>query len=121
MSLLCLDQDGHAFVGAARAHRHRNRVYAGGRRLCILPHLVGKDVHACPLHAGGPQRPGRGGARRPAAQEEFSGEIMFTWNGEAWMLTNAERSSNRVNDRQDELELVDAALIRVSACEVVTE
>lgn len=37
------------------------------------------------------------------------------------MLTNAERSSNRVNDRQDELELVDAALIRVSACEVVTE
>ena len=54
-------------------------------------------------------------------REEFSGEIMFTWNGEAWLLTNAERSSNRVNDRQDELELVDAALIRVSACEAVTE
>ena len=54
-------------------------------------------------------------------REEFSGEIMFTWNGEAWFLTNAERSSNRVNDRQDELELVDAALIRVNACEVVTE
>ena len=54
-------------------------------------------------------------------REEFSGEIMFTWNGEAWFLTNAERSSNRINDRQDELELVDAALIRVNACEVVTE
>lgn len=54
-------------------------------------------------------------------REEFSGEIMFTWNGEAWLLTNAERSSNRVNDRQDELELVDAALIRVNACKVITE
>ena len=29
-------------------------------------------------------------------------------------LTNAERSSNRINDRQDELELVDAALLRVN-------
>ena len=121
MSLLCLDQDGTLLwelpvptgIGTeftpvdggyvfCRTWSEKTYTHAG----FTLVDLNGQVVE---MRDAQPRR------------EEFSGEIMFTWNGEAWLLTNAERSSNRVNDRQDELELVDAALIRVSACEAVTE
>lgn len=122
MSLLCLDQDGTLLWELPVPHRHRNlslRRWTAAMYFCrtwsekTYTHarftLVDLNGQVVEVRDAQPRR------------EEFSGEIMFTWNGEAWMLTNAERSSNRVNDRQDELELVDAALIRVSACEVVTE
>ena len=108
MSLLCLDQDGTLLwelpVPYVFCRTWSEKTYTHAR--FTLVDLNGQVVE---MRDAQPRR------------EEFSGEIMFTWNGEAWMLTNAERSSNRVNDRQDELELVDAALIRVSACEAVTE
>lgn len=50
----------------------------------------------------------------------YGGE-MFTWNGEAWFHADAERQSNRVNDRQDEMELQDAMLIRVKDCQPLAE
>ena len=49
-------------------------------------------------------------------KDGFSGDKLFFWNGEAWLLYNAERAANRVNDQQAELELADGALVRVSAC-----
>lgn len=45
------------------------------------------------------------------------GSDLVTWNGEAWFHADAERQSNRVNDRQDEMELQDAMLIRVKDCQ----
>lgn len=121
MSLLCLDQDGALLWelpvptdigteftpvdgGYVFCRTWQEKTYAHARFTLVDPN--GQVVE---VRDAQPRR------------EEFSGEIMFSWNGEAWFLTNAERSSNRVNDRQDELELVDAALIRVNACEVVTE
>lgn len=50
-------------------------------------------------------------------QDMFYGADMLTWNGEAWFHADAERQSNRVNDRQDEMELQDAMLIRVKDCQ----
>lgn len=46
---------------------------------------------------------------------------MFTWQGEAWYVGLHERSQNRVNDRQDELELQDVALIRFKDCALAQE
>ena len=121
MSLLCLDQDGALLwelpvptgIGTAFAPVDEGYVFCRTWQEKTYTHarftLVDKNGQVVEVRDAQPRR------------EEFSGEIMFTWNGEAWFLTNAERSSNRTNDRQDELELVDAALIRVSACEVVTE
>ena len=121
MSLLCLDQDG-ALLWELPVPTDIGTEFTpvdGGYMFCrtwqektythVRFTLVDKNGQVVEVRDAQPRR------------EEFSGEIMFTWNGEAWFLTNAERSSNRVNDRQDELELVDAALIRVNACEVVTE
>ena len=45
------------------------------------------------------------------------GSDLVTWNGEAWFHADAERQNNRVNDRQDEMELQDAMLIRVKDCQ----
>lgn len=121
MSLLCLDQDGTLLwelpvptgIGTAFAPVDEGYVFCRTWQEKTYTHarftLVDKNGQVVEVRDAQPRR------------EEFSGEIMFTWNGEAWFLTNAERSSNRTNDRQDELELVDAALIRVSACEAVTE
>ena len=121
MSLLCLDQDGALLwelpvptdIGTEFTPVDGGYVFCRTWQEKTYTHarftLVDKNGQVVEVRDAQPRR------------EEFSGEIMFTWNGEAWFLTNAERSSNRVNDRQDELELVDAALIRVNACEVVTE
>lgn len=121
MSLLCLDQDGALLwelpvptgIGTAFAPVDEGYVFCRTWQEKTYTHarftLVDKNGQVVEVRDAQPRR------------EEFSGEIIFTWNGEAWFLTNAERSSNRTNDRQDELELVDAALIRVNACEVVTE
>lgn len=121
MSLLCLDQDGALLwelpvptgIGTAFAPVDEGYVFCRTWQEKTYTHarftLVDLNGQVVEMRDAQPRR------------EEFSGEIMFTWNGEAWFLTNAERSSNRTNDRQDELELVDAALIRVNACEVVTE
>lgn len=54
-------------------------------------------------------------------REMFYGASMFTWNGEAWFHTDTERQSNRVNDRQDEMELQDVMLIRVEDCKPVEQ
>lgn len=121
MSLLCLDQDGALLwelpvptdIGTEFTPVDGGYVFCRTWQEKTYTHarftLVDPNGQVVEVRDAQPRR------------EEFSGEIMFTWNGEAWFLTNAERSSNRVNDRQDELELVDAALIRVNACEVVTE
>ncbi len=121
MSLLCLDQDGALLwelpvptdIGTEFTPVDGGYVFCRTWQEKTYTHarftLVDPNGQVVEVRDAQPRR------------EEFSGEIMFTWNGEAWLLTNAERSSNRVNDRQDELELVDAALIRVNACEVVTE
>ena len=121
MSLLCLDQDGALLwelpvptdIGTEFTPVDGGYVFCRTWQEKTYTHarftLVDPNGQVVEVRDAQPRR------------EEFSGEIMFTWNGEAWFLTNAERSSNRINDRQDELELVDAALIRVSACEVVTE
>ena len=121
MSLLCLDQDGALLwelpvptdIGTEFTPVDGGYVFCRTWQEKTYTHarftLVDKNGQVVEVRDAQPRR------------EEFSGEIMFTWNGEAWFLTNAERSSNRTNDRQDELELVDAALIRVNACEVVTE
>lgn len=47
------------------------------------------------------------------------GAELFTLNGEAWFHADAEREANRVNDRQVDLELQDALLIRISDCALV--
>lgn len=121
MSLLCLDQDGALLwelpvptdIGTEFTPVDGGYVFCRTWQEKTYTHarftLVDPNGQVVEVRDAQPRR------------EEFSGEIMFTWNGEVWFLTNAERSSNRVNDRQDELELVDAALIRVNACEVVTE
>ena len=121
MSLLCLDQDGALLwelpvptgIGTEFTPVDGGYVFCRTWQEKTYTHarftLVDPNGQVVEVRDAQPRR------------EEFSGEIMFTWNGEAWFLTNAARSSNRVNDRQDELELVDAALIRVNACEVVTE
>ena len=121
MSLLCLDQDGALLwelpvptdIGTEFTPVDGGYVFCRTWQEKTYTHarftLVDPNGQVVEVRDAQPRR------------EEFSGEIMFTWNGEAWFLTNAERSSNRINDRQDELELVDAALIRVNACEVVTE
>ena len=121
MRLLCLDQDGSFLwelpvptdIGTAFAPVDESYMFCRTWQEKTYTHarftLVDKNGQVVEVRDAQPRR------------EEFSGEIMFTWNGEACFLTNAERSSNRINDRQDELELVDAALIRVNACEVVTE
>lgn len=54
-------------------------------------------------------------------KENGFGEKLFTWNGSAWLLTNVERQSQRENDRQEASELQDVALIRMDACEPVTQ
>ena len=46
---------------------------------------------------------------------------MFTWQGEAWYVGLHERSQKRVNDRQDNLELQDVALIRFKDCALAQE
>lgn len=119
--LLCLDKDGALLwelpvptdIGTAFAPVDGGYVFCRTWQEKTYTHvrftLVDKNGQVTEVRDAQPRR------------EEFSGEIMFTWNGEAWLLINTERSSNRVNDRQDELELVDAALIRVNACEVVAE
>lgn len=52
-------------------------------------------------------------------REMLYGSEMFTWNGEAWFHADTERQSNRINDRQDEMELQDTMLIRVKDCALV--
>lgn len=49
----------------------------------------------------------------------FFGTELFTLNGEAWFHADAEREDNRINDRQTDLELQDALLIRVEDCQLV--
>lgn len=55
-------------------------------------------------------------AAKPRREHIYGGDL-FAWNGEAWFLYNPERAANRTNDRQDSLELADAALVRVKDCE----
>lgn len=121
MSLLCLDRDGTLLwelpvptdIGTEFTPVDGGYVFCRTWQEKTYTHirftLVDKNGQVTEVRDAQPRR------------EEFSGEIMFTWNDEAWLLTNTERSSNRTNDRQDELELVDAALIRVNACKVITE
>lgn len=48
----------------------------------------------------------------------YGGDI-FTWNGEVWFHADAEREANRINDRQTDLELQDAMLVRMADCQPV--
>ena len=52
-------------------------------------------------------------------REMLYGAEMFAWNGEAWFHADAEREKNRINDRQEDLELEDCSLIRVIDCQPV--
>lgn len=53
-------------------------------------------------------------------QDMLFGAELFTLNGEAWFHADAERQANRINDRQTDLELQDALIIRISDCAPVT-
>lgn len=48
----------------------------------------------------------------------YGGDI-FQWNGEIWFHADAEREANRINDRQTDLELQDAMLVRMADCQPV--
>ncbi len=50
-------------------------------------------------------------------KEMHFGAEMFTWNGVAWFHADTEREKNRINDRQEDLELQDCSLIRVVDCQ----
>ena len=115
--MICLDQDGQLLWEKPIPKEVFGTFTATGEGWVFAKHWMEKTYTFIQFTLVGTDGQIQQQWQAEKRRDTLYGSDLVTWNGEAWFHADTERQSNRVNDRQDEMELQDAMLIRVKDCQ----